>query len=95
MYSHVVMFRLRDPNTLDHAVQLLRSLEGNVASLRTIEVGTDDSPTDRSSQICLITRFDDRAGYEAYHQDPFPHRSCDTKSLRAFHNIAQGSPQHR
>ena len=78
MYSHVVMFRLRDPNTLDHAVQLLRSLEGNVASLRTIEVGTDDSPTDRSSQICLITRFDDRAGYEAYHQDPF-HQHLLTK----------------
>ena len=78
MYSHVVMFRLRDPNTLDHAVQLLRSLEGNVASLRTIEVGTDDSPTDRSSQICLITRFDDRAGYEAYHHDPF-HQDLLTK----------------
>lgn len=78
MYSHVVMFRLADPSTLDRAVRLLRTLEHNVASLRTLEVGVDDSPSDRSSQICLITRFDDRAGYEAYHHDPF-HQDLLTK----------------
>ncbi len=78
MYSHVVMFRLHEPSTLPQAVALLRSLEGNVPSLRTIEVGVDDSPSDRSSHICLITRFDDRAGYEAYHHHPF-HQDLLTK----------------
>ena len=71
MYNHVVLFRLKDPTRTAEAVEMLRSLEGNVESLADIEVGVDDSPSDRSSQICLITRFADRAAYEAYHHHPF------------------------
>ena len=71
MYHHVVLFRLKDPSTVDQAVAMLRTLEGNVPTLREILVGVDDSPSDRSSQICLITRFESRLDYEAYHVHPF------------------------
>ncbi len=71
MYHHVVMFRLRDPATREHAVALLESLRDQVPSLRTLVIGADDSPSERSSDLCLITAFDDRAGYEAYHHHPF------------------------
>ena len=71
MYSHVVMFRLKDAERVDEAAAMLRTLEGQVPSLLQIEVGIDDLPQERSSQICLVTRFADRAGYEAYHHHPF------------------------
>ena len=50
---------------------MLRTLEGNVPSLIGVVVGVDDSPGVRSSQVCLLTRFADRAAYEAYHSHPF------------------------
>jgi len=71
MYHHVVMFRLHDPERVEEAAAMLRTLEGNVPTLRRVTVGLDDSPDHRSSQLCLITLFDDRAAYEAYHVHPF------------------------
>lgn len=66
-----MLFRLKEPERAHEAAAMLRTLQGRVPSLRAIEVGIDDSPQERSSQLCLITRFDDRAGYEAYHHDGF------------------------
>lgn len=71
MYAHVVMFRLHDPARVAEAAAMLRTLDGNVPTLRAIEVGEDDSPQARSSHLCLITRFDDLAGYAAYQHHPF------------------------
>ena len=71
MYSHVVLFRLKDPDKAQEAAAMLRTLAGNVPSLAALEVGVDDVLTDRSSHLCLITRFADRAAYEAYHVHPF------------------------
>lgn len=71
MYSHIVMFRLHDPDRAAEAAEMLETLEGNVPSLLHIEVGVDDSPQERSSHLCLITRFADREGYTEYHHHPF------------------------
>lgn len=71
MYHHVVMFRLQEPERVEEAAAMLRTLEGNVPTLRKVIVGVDDSPSDRSSQICLVTLFDSREDYEAYHVHPF------------------------
>lgn len=71
MYTHVVLFRLADPARASEGAEMLRSLDGNVPTLDHIEVGIDDLAQDRSSHLCLITRFADRAAYEAYHAHPF------------------------
>lgn len=70
MYTHVVLFRLHEPERAEEAADMLRSLQGQIPTLRTLEVGVDDLAQDRSSQLCLITRFDDRDGYLAYHNHP-------------------------
>jgi hypothetical protein len=70
MFTHVVMFKLKDKADCTETVSKLRSLEGKVPSLRAIEVGQDVLHTGRSFDIVLITRFDDLAGMEAYQVDP-------------------------
>ena len=70
MFTHVVLFKLKDSNDLETAVSTLRSLEGNVPTLKSIEVGTDVIHSQRSYDIALITRFDDLAAYQVYADHP-------------------------
>jgi hypothetical protein len=70
MFSHVVMFKLKDKAACDETVAKLRSLDGKVPSLRHIEVGQDVLQTGRSFDIVLITKFDDLAGMQAYQVHP-------------------------
>ena len=70
MFTHVVMFKLKDRADLDETITRLRSLEGNVPSLRHIEVGQDVLQSSRSFDIVLITKFDDLAGMKAYQVHP-------------------------
>ena len=71
MYHHVVLFRLKEKTDTSKFVSLLESLVGPVESLRHLTVGQDDSPSERSSDLCLITQFDDLSGYEQYRTHPF------------------------
>ena len=70
MYTHVVFFYLHSREKLGAVTELLLSLTDKVPSLQQIEVGADDEPSPRSADLCLITRFADRAGYEAYRDHP-------------------------
>ena len=70
--THVVMFRLKQPTPENRAavIAALQSLEGRVPSLRGLEVGGDVLGTERSYDLVLIARFDDRAGLAAYQTHP-------------------------
>ena len=70
MFNHVVLFAFHDAADIGPAVALLRGMEGRIPTLRAVEVGIDELPSERSAQICLITRFDDLAGMEAYQVHP-------------------------
>jgi len=70
MFTHVVMFKLKDKADCEETVARLRSLEGQVPSLRQIEVGRDVLQSARSFDIVLITKFDDLAGMKAYQVHP-------------------------
>ena len=70
MFRHVVFFRFHDPKDASEARRRLMSMDGEVSSLRRIEVGLDCLHTERSWDMILDTRFDDREGYEAYRSDP-------------------------
>ncbi|MEZ4316304.1 MAG: Dabb family protein [Myxococcota bacterium] len=68
--THVVFFRFPDLEVAREAAARLRSLEGRVPTLASIEVGVDELRTQRSWDVCLITRFADLAGMEAYQEHP-------------------------
>lgn len=68
--THVVFFKFSDGEASAEAARRLRALEGVVPTLESIEVGVDTLRTDRSWDVCLITRFADPAAMEAYQVHP-------------------------
>jgi len=73
MVTHIVMFRLHDrsPAGVEAVTAPLRSLEGNVPTLRSIEVGANSAPGPDGCDVVLVTRFDDVEGLDAYRSHPF------------------------
>lgn len=71
--NHVVFFRFPSIELAHDAASRLRALEGVVPTLLSIEVGVDALRTERSWDLCLITRFADRAGLDAYQVHPAHH----------------------
>ena len=76
MVKHIVMFKLSEktPENMERAVNSLRSLEGNIEVLKSIEIGTDFLESDRSYDIALIAEFESRKGLEIYsgHENHLP-----------------------
>lgn len=70
MYVHIVLFHLKDPTEAETAAEKLRAMDGQIPSLKSIEVGVDDAPSPRSAHLSLITRFDDPAGLADYAVHP-------------------------
>ena len=76
MVKNIVMFKLAEKTTgnMKRAVDSLRSLEGKIETLRSIEIGTDFLESDRSYDIVLTTHFKDRDGLNIYanHENHLP-----------------------
>lgn len=72
MLTHIVLIRLKDrrPERIANTRAQLLSLAHGIETLRELEVGTDITHSERSYDLALITRFDDRAGFEIYRQHP-------------------------
>lgn len=68
--NHVVFFRFPSQDLAQQAAEKLRALHGLVPTLDAIEVGVDELRTERSWDLCLITRFADRAAMDAYQVHP-------------------------
>ncbi len=70
--THVVMIKLKDPTpeNVDEAVAQIRSMEGKIEGLKSLEVGKDVVRSERSYDLTLIARFEDRAGLEVYDTHP-------------------------
>lgn len=68
MFTHIVLFKLSDPTeeNINKAYGILRSMEGNIPELKSLEVGIDKFHTERSYDISIITRFDSKEDYEIY-----------------------------
>ena len=66
MYSHIVMFKLEEEEDIPSTVAMLSGMDAHIPQIRFLEVGVDDSPTERSANIVLITRFDSREAMEVY-----------------------------
>ena len=76
MVKHIVMFKLSEktPENMELAVNSLRSLEGNIEVLKSIEVGTDFLESDRSYDIVITAEFKNRKELEIYggHENHLP-----------------------
>ncbi len=70
VYSHLVMFRLEDPEDAPHVKNMLLAMQGRIPQLRYIEVGIDDAPSPRSAHVVLVTRFDSPEALRAYETHP-------------------------
>lgn len=76
MVKHIVMFKLAEKNTenMERAVDSLKSLEGQIETLQSIEIGTDFLESERSYDIVLTAHFNDREGLNSYanHENHLP-----------------------
>lgn len=60
MFNHVVMFKLKSQeiDKVKYVKEVLEAMDGNIPQLKGLEVGVDEIHSDRSFDICLITKFD-------------------------------------
>jgi hypothetical protein len=67
-----VLFKLKDRSSesIDRTVQVLRNMEGKIAELQHLEVGTDVLHSERSYDIALVTKFDSMEALQAYQVHP-------------------------
>ena len=76
MVKHIVMFKLAEKTTenMERAINSLSSLEGNIETLQSIEIGNDFLESDRSYDIVLTAHFKDRDGLCIYakHENHLP-----------------------
>jgi hypothetical protein len=77
MFNHIVLFKLKDfqndqqkSKIRDQIKNALLGLEGKIAALKQIEVGSSIELNSGSFDISLITRFDSREGFEVYRDHP-------------------------
>ena len=72
MIKHIVMFKLKDRNkkNIEKIVNALKTLEGNIDVLRSVEIGVNFTESERSYDIVLITEFDDCNALNAYGPHP-------------------------
>jgi hypothetical protein len=71
MYTHVVLFQLKDPANVERAIALFRSMEGRIPVLKHLEVAADDVHSDYSADLVLVCKFDRAEDVQVYFDHPF------------------------
>lgn len=73
MLTHVVMMKLKadaEPNAAETIRERLLALPALIPEIRHYEVGLDVMRSERSYDLVLISRFDDREALARYSQQP-------------------------
>ena len=70
MVTHVVFFKFATPDDAEEARRLLLGMQGRIPGLQGVEAGLDFTRSDRSFDLALITRHDDRAALAVYRDHP-------------------------
>ncbi|OCA97502.1 Dabb family protein [Clostridium beijerinckii] len=73
MFTHIVLFKLKEPTTenLKFVEKTLLSMNGMIKELKQLEVGVDVIKSDRSYDVGIITRFDNKENYLSYDVNEF------------------------
>ncbi len=73
MITHIVFFAFKPENRSEHIAEAKRriaAMEGQIPTLRSIELGENFSDEARAMDLALTARFDDRDGLAAYAVHP-------------------------
>ena len=70
MINHLVMFRLKDKESIAKTKEVLESLDGEVPQLRSITVGVNVVDSPRAYDIALVTTFNTHEDLKAYQVHP-------------------------
>jgi hypothetical protein len=87
MIKHVVCFKLKKGEGAEEAKRILLSMQGNVPTLRGIEVGIDELHSERSYDIILTVLLDDMDALRAYQLDEYHNRVVKAH----MHRVCEGS----
>ncbi len=73
MITHIVLFKLSEPNdgNISQAKAMLLSMAGKIPQLRHLEVGVDVVRSARSYDLALVTKFDSMEDLQAYQVHPY------------------------
>ena len=73
MIKHVVLFKFKEEskNQITQAKEVLMSMEGNVPTIKGIEVNIDELKSPRSFDIMLTVVLDSFETLEEYQKDPY------------------------
>lgn len=66
MVKHIVTQKFIDKNDAVEAKKILLDLMGVIPTLRSMEVGINELPSDRAHDLVIIATFDDMDGLHAY-----------------------------
>jgi len=72
MVTHVVMWKLKDrsPAHAERVQTLLTSMKGKIPGMLDLEAGVDFVRSDRSYDVVLITRHENREALDQYQLHP-------------------------
>ena len=82
MIKHIVCFKLKEGESVDKAIDVLKSMEGKVQSALKIEVGKDFLHQARSYDIILQVTINSREDLDVYQKDEY-HCSVVKKHMHA------------
>jgi hypothetical protein len=70
MVTHVVFFKFSSPEEAQEARRLLLAMQGRIPGLVGVEAGLDFTRSERSFDLALITRHEDRQSLDVYRDHP-------------------------
>ena len=82
MIKHIVCFKLKEGESVDKAIDVLKSMEGKVPSALKIVVGKDFLLSARSYDIILQVTINSREDLDVYQKDEY-HCSVVKKHMHA------------
>lgn len=87
MIKHIVCFKLTDGSAAskNKTKEVLMSMQGNVDTVRSIEVGVDFLSSPRSYDVILQVVLDDREALDIYQKDKY---HCDVVKKYMHANTA-------
>lgn len=70
--THIVLVKLKDPTpaNMEEVVEKIRGMAGKIEEVKELEVGKDIIRAERSYDVALIARFENKAGLEVYNTHP-------------------------